>query len=573
MEVVDDDMNTAKGLDADGLDYMGDNNVDGMQDVEFSDDEIDVDELEKRMWRDRLRLRRIKEQLKARELAGKPKHKQSQEQARRKKMSRAQDAILKYMLKMMEVCKAQGFVYGIIPEKGKPVSGASDNIRAWWKEKVRFDRNGPAAIAKYQAEQNTQLQLQNTRLSKIPSCPITGSSTPRTLLELQDTTLGSLLSALMQHCDPPQRHFPLEKGIPPPWWPSGEEEWWPQIGLSTGQGSPPYKKPHDLKKAWKVAVLTAVIKHMSPDITKIRKLVRQSKCLQDKMTAKESATWLAVLTQEEEASSSQKSTAHNNAIPDRINARVLENTHISEYDVDDGFDSPNRVSFVDEDNALIMPVSSGTRSSSLHSVGDEMEQPVSAQRLFMCPYKECPHHEWRNAFHDRNLRNMHQNSCTHRPIYGSNVQGPINPQPTQQLFLTSSSPEEELVSPNREMDVPFHRDSNTTDTVLRSEYNFAAENPPLPVVAGVYDAGLQGQSLFGQIIGVPESQLGTQPLDLQRNNLGRGCSTPLDSPFSTYDLPTSDTYHSPLDLSIESTHSLGTGFDFLDEDLIWYFGA
>lgn len=51
----------------------------------------------------------------------------------------------------MEVCKVRGFVYGIIPEKGKPVSGSSDNIReAWWKEKVKFDKNGAAAaIAKY----------------------------------------------------------------------------------------------------------------------------------------------------------------------------------------------------------------------------------------------------------------------------------------------------------------------------------------------------------------------------------------------------------------------------------------
>ncbi|EFJ19037.1 hypothetical protein SELMODRAFT_419770 [Selaginella moellendorffii] len=61
----------------------------------------------------------------------------------------------------------------------------------------------------------------------------------------------------------------------------------------------PYKKPHDLKKVWKVGVLTAVIRHMSPDIGKIRKLVRQSKCLQDKITAKESATWISVLNQEE----------------------------------------------------------------------------------------------------------------------------------------------------------------------------------------------------------------------------------------------------------------------------------
>ncbi|GAY50038.1 hypothetical protein CUMW_123640 [Citrus unshiu] len=105
-----------------------------------SDEEVDVDELERRMWRDRLLLKRLKEQNKSKEGVDSAKHRQSQEQARRKKMSRAQDGILKYMLKMMEVCKAQGFVYGIIPEKGKPVTGASDNLRAWWKEKVRFDR-------------------------------------------------------------------------------------------------------------------------------------------------------------------------------------------------------------------------------------------------------------------------------------------------------------------------------------------------------------------------------------------------------------------------------------------------
>ncbi|CAL9766896.1 unnamed protein product [Musa acuminata subsp. burmannicoides] len=121
---------------------------------EESDEDIDIEELERRMWRDRMRLKRLKEQHqnKNKEQGDASKQYQSLEQARRKKMSRAQDGILKYMLKMMEVCNAQGFVYGIIPEKGKPVSGASDNLRGWWKEKVRFDRNGPVAIAKYQAD-------------------------------------------------------------------------------------------------------------------------------------------------------------------------------------------------------------------------------------------------------------------------------------------------------------------------------------------------------------------------------------------------------------------------------------
>ncbi|EPS63662.1 hypothetical protein M569_11122 [Genlisea aurea] len=279
-----------------------DSAVDDDDDVDDYTDEEDVDvhELERRVWRYKMRIKKAKEMSSSRSKDGgavvdTAKQRQSQEQARRKKMSRAQDGILKYMLKMMEVCKAQGFVYGIIPEKGKPVSGASDNLREWWKDKVRFDRNGPAAAAKYQID-NAVLAGRSPGLLLAPPGP-----TPHTLQELQDTTLGSLLSALMQHCDPPQRRYPLEKGVPPPWWPTGEEEWWPQLGLQKDQTPPPYKKPHDLKKAWKVGVLTAVIKHMSPDISKIRKLVRQSKCLQDKMTAKESATWLAIINHEEAA--------------------------------------------------------------------------------------------------------------------------------------------------------------------------------------------------------------------------------------------------------------------------------
>ncbi|KAL6564651.1 hypothetical protein OROMI_016101 [Orobanche minor] len=258
-----------------------------IEEKDVSDEEIDADELEKRMWKDSVKLKRIKERQKL-AIQQKKKAKSTTDQARRKKMARAQDGILKYMLKLMEVCKARGFVYGIIPEKGKPVSGSSDNIRAWWKEKVKFDKNGPAAIAKYESE----------CLSRVDGRWAPSGNSQSVLQDLQDATLGSLLSSLMQHCDPPQRKYPLEKGVGPPWWPTGNEDWWAKLGLPKGQ-APPYKKPHDLKKMWKVGVLTAVIKHMSPDIAKIRRLVRQSKCLQDKMTAKETSIWLGVLSREE----------------------------------------------------------------------------------------------------------------------------------------------------------------------------------------------------------------------------------------------------------------------------------
>ena len=68
---------------------------------DYSDEEIDVDELERRMWRDKMRLKRLKEQSKVKEGIDIVKQRQSQDQARRKKMSRAHDGILKYMLKIM----------------------------------------------------------------------------------------------------------------------------------------------------------------------------------------------------------------------------------------------------------------------------------------------------------------------------------------------------------------------------------------------------------------------------------------------------------------------------------------
>ncbi|GMG99517.1 hypothetical protein Nepgr_001357 [Nepenthes gracilis] len=414
-----------------------------------SEEDVDVDELEKRMWMDRMLHKRLKEQRQHRSKGVESvKQHQSKEQARRKKMSRAQDGILKYMLKMMEVCKAQGFVYGIIPEKGKPVTGASDNLRAWWKEKVRFDRNGPAAIAKYEADYSIP--------GRIKDCNSTVSP-PHMLQELQDTTLGSLLSALMQHCDPPQRRFPLEKGVPPPWWPTGQEEWWPQLDLPRDHGAPPYKKPHDLKKAWKVTVLMAVIKHMSPDIAKIRKLVRQSKCLQDKMTAKESATWLAIINQEEALA--QKMYPDKCPPPSACGSGSFAISESSDYDVE-GMENESNFESEDcklhnadhfnfgirgsEDKFTLPPVKGELVDDNLECT-EKRKQPSSPtvmlmdQKLYICEYPECPYSDYRLGFLDRSSRNNHQLSCPFRVkstpgLGGSNFQISNDKQPS---FATS----------------------------------------------------------------------------------------------------------------------------------------
>ncbi|CAA7018400.1 unnamed protein product [Microthlaspi erraticum] len=412
---------------------------------DYTDDEIDVDELERRMWRDKMRLKRLKEQQsKCKEGGGvdASKQRQSQEQARRKKMSRAQDGILKYMLKMMEVCKAQGFVYGIIPEKGKPVTGASDNLREWWKDKVRFDRNGPAAIAKYQSENN------------VGGGSSVGNSlvgpTPHTLQELQDTTLGSLLSALMQHCDPPQRRFPLEKGVSPPWWPNGKEEWWFQLGLPSEQGPPPYKKPHDLKKAWKVGVLTAVIKHMSPDIAKIRKLVRQSKCLQDKMTAKESATWLAIINQEEVVARELYPESCPLLDCSSVGSGSLLVNDCSEYDVEVLEQEEER-----KPEIVMMnhpPTSFSTKTQPHFTVKEEVTATgnfefvrkrkqnndvnvmVMERQSFTCENGQCPHSKTSLGFQNRLSRDNHQMVCPYGKFHMSEVK------PVAQSFTQSVQP-------------------------------------------------------------------------------------------------------------------------------------
>ncbi|KAJ9541125.1 hypothetical protein OSB04_027631 [Centaurea solstitialis] len=215
-----------------------------------------------------------------------------EEQLRRRKLLRAHDVILKYALKTMEVCKARGFVFGIIPEKGKPITGSSESLRKWWKEEACFDRKGPLAVSEY----HSTMAAGGGGETEPNPC-----SFLHLLQDLQDTTLGSIVSALMQHCVPSQRGFPFEKGLSPPWWPTGKELWWGDQGATVkDHGPPPYRKPHDLKKAWKVSLLVAIIKHMAPNnIDKMRRLVMQSKCLQDKMSAKESVIWSKVVNQEE----------------------------------------------------------------------------------------------------------------------------------------------------------------------------------------------------------------------------------------------------------------------------------
>ncbi|GAU16399.1 hypothetical protein TSUD_117480 [Trifolium subterraneum] len=245
--------------------------------------ELTIEQLEELIWKYEMNLRRLKDERRLREYGS------SLEHLKRKKLSDAQDGVLRYMLTMMDDCDVRGFVYGIVPQHGKPVSGSSDNLRGWWKDKVKFDRNGPAAILKCENE-NGVLRMDGILNSE--------PATPHLLHKLTDPTLASLVSSLIQQCNPPQRNYPLGKGVQPPWWPTGKESWWKELKFSEDPGPPPYKKPHDLKKAWKVSVLTAIIKHLCLDVNKMKHAVRNSRPLQDRLTAKETAIWVAVINNE-----------------------------------------------------------------------------------------------------------------------------------------------------------------------------------------------------------------------------------------------------------------------------------
>ncbi|KAL2343036.1 hypothetical protein Fmac_004321 [Flemingia macrophylla] len=363
--------------------------IDPFDQEENEEEEIDYDQLKKRMWKDRILLQKLKEKRPKEE----PDQEAKQEASRRKKMSRAQDSILKYMVKIMEVCYAQGFVYGIVPEKGKPVTGSSDSLREWWKEKVKFDQNAPTAIQKY------------TPLLEIHD--LDPSSYIHLLNDLQDATLSSLLSALMQHCMPPQRRFPLERGLAPPWWPTGTENWWGEQGLLAEEhGPPPYKKPHDHKKAWKVSLLAAVIKHMSPDVDKLRRLVTQSKTLQDKMTAKDTATWSKVMNQEE-------------ALLQLANKCLrISPSKEAKNECESSSSTSHEGSCVAElnDNSNLCGGSIEKRKKSV------FDSDAAFDKLYACQYSQCPQSEMNMGFTDKNSRMNHESLCAYR-----NTQSPSLP--------------------------------------------------------------------------------------------------------------------------------------------------
>ncbi|KAE8735506.1 Protein ETHYLENE INSENSITIVE 3 [Hibiscus syriacus] len=477
-------------------------------------------------------------------------------------MSRAQDGILKYMLKLMEVCKARGFVYGIIPEKGKPASGSSDNLRAWWKEKVKFDKNGPAAIAKYESDCLAMSESGDGR----------NGNQHTSLKDLQDATLGSLLSSLMQHGDPPQRK------------------------ATTGR-SPPYKKPHDLKKMWKVGVLTAVIKHMSPDTAKIRRHVRKSKCLQDKMTAKESTIWLGVLSREEALIRQPISENGTSGITEMPRAGHGDKNQPalssdSDYDVDGVDDGVGSVSSKDEQRNQCIVVEPLACISNNDSHPLQLNERVENQTRRKRPrLRSNDGHKGRMPNHgDQQPMPTHGDEIPMPPNHGECVNADsISTLPdinqTDVSFLEYHMP-----ATQRENDASsaLRHVAESLDVQPHLPANGYCHYPAIPCATEISTQSMPGndghQTHMEMIVptdirpenGVDVSAPGRNEHEitggelhhLLHNEQDRAVHNPFVSP--TNDPSFFGGFHSPFELPFDGTSSLD---ELLDDDLIQYFGA
>ena len=372
---------------------------------DLTNQDIEIEELERKIWKDKQRLKQLKEMSK--NGSGKRLLKHPEDSTKRM-MYQAQDGILKYMSKAMERCKAQGFVYGIVFENGKTVTGSSDNLREWWKDRVRFDRNGPAAILRHQRQIN--LSTDGSELGGSDG----GECTAHKLLELQDTTLGALLSSLMPNCTPPQRRYPLERGVSPPWWPTGKEDWWNDLSLPEDCRGlpPPYKKPHDLKKVWKVGVLISIIRHMASEIDNIPKLVRRSRSLQEKMTSREGSLWLAALNQEK--SNVDQSQYNPLAFSGESNANALGASgetdvlfqESGDYNVEEAYGSHQHVPEVANNFNYV------NNKRKFEGLGLSFHPT----RNLTCENSYCPYSQPHMGFNDRVLRDSHQMTCPYKTI-------------------------------------------------------------------------------------------------------------------------------------------------------------
>lgn len=366
---------------------------------DITDEDITIERVRCRLTRYKRLLKQLEEQQKNGSAVKPP----SDAYTRKKKLERSKAIILKHMQKLMMECDVQGFVYGIISNSGKVTSESSDNLREWWMQQVRLERNGLAAITRYNADKGIIG----------PSSYTPASATAITLMDIQDTTLCSVLSALMPQCDPPQRKFPLEKKVPPPWWPKGDESWWQELGFPNGLAEVPYRKPHDLRKATKVGVIMAVLKNMIPKMDLICMSIRKSKGLQENMATKEILALFSVLKHEEEMfwevnKDLPRPTPFKTLIYDDLIAIGSPDEEV--YSVRAAFSYDSR-------HAAGKTIIAQANGSRMRAAEQDLVGCISKRKIYLCMNSGCKYSDLQFGFLDRIMRDHHMMyECMYRHL-------------------------------------------------------------------------------------------------------------------------------------------------------------
>uniref|UniRef100_A0A0E0EA21 Ethylene insensitive 3-like DNA-binding domain-containing protein n=1 Tax=Oryza meridionalis TaxID=40149 RepID=A0A0E0EA21_9ORYZ len=108
---------------------------------------------------------------------------------------------------------------------------------------------------------------------------------------LADHVLECMVKVLMRKCHPPQEVYPLigKSPLRPPWWPTGRELWWPELGA--GAVVPPYRPARFLSKAEKEVAVVAMVKNLVPDFKRLAMAVRMAPSVTSRITDAEARAW------------------------------------------------------------------------------------------------------------------------------------------------------------------------------------------------------------------------------------------------------------------------------------------
>ncbi|KAJ4839728.1 hypothetical protein Tsubulata_045224, partial [Turnera subulata] len=234
--------------------------------------------------------------------------------------------------------------------------------------------------------------------------------------------------------------------------------------------------------------LTAVVKHMMPQMDRMRRLVRQSKCLQDKMTAKETATWSKVINQEEALMQmTEKCLKISPSEEEEGKKEEIEKQREDNSDEDESNQQKRKCVFDREARA--------------------------PDKLYACQNILCPMGEVGFGFADKNSRIDHQFQCLYRPDH---LQGSETSQETADGDSSDTSansfPLHQLPFFSPDQLATTLVDNSTTDNILSvadwanlelSKVNTSSNQPAVTELgekSGTKDAGYWPSSEIDELV-------------------------------------------------------------------------